>query len=74
MASLDLRLIHRAYASERGRPPFHPEAMVGLYLYGACPGIYASRRLAQACRENVAFMYLVAGARPDFRTIALFRQ
>ncbi len=72
--SLDLRRIHEAYRCERGRPPFHPEAMVGLLLYGACRGIYSSRRLAQACRDNVTFMYLTGRLEPDFHTIAQFRK
>src|SRR3972149_3534122 len=71
---LNLDRIHRDYLCERGRPPFHPEAMAGLLLYGACRSVYSSRRLAQACRDSVAFMYLMANARPDFRTIAAFRK
>jgi len=71
---LDLGTIHQAYRCERGRPPFHPEAMVGLLLYGACRGIYSSRQLAQACRDNVTFMYLTGRLQPDFHTIAQFRQ
>ena len=67
---LDLGAIHRALRSERGRPPFHPKAMVGLLLYGACCGIYASRRLQWACCHDVSFMYLMAGAKPDFHTIS----
>lgn len=74
VAELDLSAIHRAYECARGRPPFHPEAMTGLLLYGACRGIYSSRKLAQACRENVAFMYLMSMDRPDFHTIAQFRR
>src|SRR3990172_5481603 len=71
---LDLRRIHEAYRCERGRPPFHPRAMVGLLLYGACRGIYSSRRLAQACRDHVTLMYLTGRLEPDFHTIARFRQ
>lgn len=71
---LDLTPLHRALRAEKGRPPFHPAAMVGLILYGYCRGVYSSRRLAQACRENVSFMYLTGRAQPDFRTIALFRK
>jgi len=71
---LDLRTIHQAYRCARGRPPFHPEAMVGLLLYGACRGIYSSRRLAQACRDHVTLMYLTGRLEPDFHTIARFRQ
>jgi IS5 family transposase len=48
--------------------------MTGVLLYGACRGIYSSRKLAQACRENVAFMYLMSMDRPDFHTIAQFRR
>ena len=66
VGELDLRRLHDAYRSERGRPPFHPEAMVGLLLYGACRGIYSSRRLQAACAQDVNFMYLLAMARPDF--------
>lgn len=71
---LDLSAIHTAYQAERGRPPYHPQAMVGLLLYGACRGIYSSRRLELACADNVAFMYLTAMTRPDFHTIAVFRK
>jgi hypothetical protein len=74
VAQLDLSCIHAAYRTERGRPPFHPEAMVGLLLYGACRGVYSSRRLQAACRENVNFLYLTDWARPDFHTISSFRK
>ena len=74
IAELDLSRIHADYRAESGRPPFHPQAMAGLLLYGACRGIYSSRKLAQACRDNVAFMYLTAWAQPEFHTIAGFRK
>ena len=74
VAELDFTAFHAAYRVERGRPPFHPQAMVGLLLYGACRGIYASRRLQAACGQDVAFMYLMGTARPDFRTISTFRK
>ena len=74
VAQLDLSEIHTAYRAERGRPPFHPEAMVGLLLYGACRGIYSSRRLQAASRDNVSFLYLTDWARPDFHTISSFRK
>jgi transposase len=74
VAQLDLSEIHTAYRAERGRPPFHPEVMVGLLLYGACRGVYSSRRLQAACRDNVSFLYLTDWARPDFHTISTFRK
>jgi transposase len=71
---VDLESIHSQLRAERGRPPFHPKAMVGLLLYGACRGVYASRRLQWACRHDVSFMYLMGGAKPDFHTISSFRK
>jgi transposase len=71
---LDLGAFHRAYQAERGQPPYHPALMVGLFLYGAARGVYSSRRLAEACRRDVAFIYLVGRAQPDHHTIGEFRQ
>jgi transposase/IS5 family transposase len=71
---LDLAAFFASYAAERGRPPYHPKAMVGLLLYGACRGIYSSRKLEAACGQDVIFMYLMGMARPDFHTIAMFRK
>jgi transposase len=71
---LDLDAFHRAYQCERGRPPFHPAAMVGLLLYGASRGVYSSRRLASACQHDVSFMYLTGQLRPDFHTICEFHK
>jgi transposase/IS5 family transposase len=74
VAHLNLDAIHAAYQTERGRPPFHPQAMVGLLLYGACQGVYSSRRLQAACKRDVGFMYLLGMTQPDFHTIAAFRK
>jgi len=71
---LDLGAIHAGLRAERGRPPYHPQAMVGLLLYGACRGIYSSRRLQSACRQDLSFMYLMGRLQPDFHTICEFRQ
>jgi transposase len=72
--ALDLRLIYRSYKGERGQPPFHPAMMVALLLYAYSQGVYASRRIAQGCEERVDFMAVTGMQKPDFRTIAKFRQ
>jgi transposase len=74
VAQLNLDALHAAYRSARGRPPFHPQAMVGLLFYGACQGVYSSRRLQAACKRDVGFMYLLGMTQPDFHTIAAFRK
>lgn len=74
VGQLDLSAFHDVYRSERGRPPFHPALMVGLYFYGAARRTYSSRRLAEACARDVSFIYLVGRATPDHHTICEFRQ
>lgn len=71
---LDFEAFHRSYRAERGQPPYHPELMAGLYLYGAMRRTYSSRRLAELCQRDVACMYLVGRATPDYHTVGEFRQ
>ncbi len=71
---LDLIEVVAAYSGEKGQPPFDPHMMTALLLYGYCRGVYSSRRIAQACRERVDFMSIVALDPPDFRTISSFRK
>ena len=74
LPTLDLSAFHLAYRAERGRPPFNPEMMLGLLLYGHMRRIRSSRRLAEACRRDVAFIYLAGRATPDFHTVSEFRR
>lgn len=72
---LDLRRFYAAYEDEtRGAPPFDPQMMVCLLLYAYCVGVFSSRKLAQACERNLAFIAIVGEERPDFRTISDFRK
>jgi transposase len=71
---IDLAAITARYDSDRGQPPFDPVMMTALLLYSYCCGIYASRRIAKACRERVDFMSIVAFDPPDFRTVSEFRR
>src|SRR5207344_1780037 len=71
---VDLAEITGTYGSERGQPPFDPTMMTAVLLYSYCCGIYASRRIAKACRERVDFMSIVGFDAPDFRTVSEFRR
>jgi len=72
---LDLRRFYAAYEDEtRGAPPFAPQMMVCLLLYAYCVGVFSSRKIAQACERNLAFIAIVGEERPDFRTISDFRK
>lgn len=74
LPTLDLSAFHARYQAERGRPPYDPEMMLGLLLYGHMRRIRSSRRLAEACRRDVSFMHLAGRATPDFHTISEFRR
>jgi transposase len=72
--TLDLRAIEAVYDEERGYPPYHPQMMVKVLLYGYCTGIYSSRKIARQLVENVPMRFLAAGNQPDFRTVSDFRK
>ena len=72
---LALRRFYAPYEEERrGAPPFAPQMMVCLLLYAYGVGVFASRKIAQACERNLAFLAIVGADRPDFRTISDFRK
>jgi transposase len=71
VSKLDLSRFSARYEEEtRGAPPFAPAMMVCLLLYAYCVGVLSSRKIAQACERNLAFMAMVGQERPDFRTIS----
>jgi transposase len=72
--ALDLRAIEDAYTEERGYPPYDPRMMVGVLLYAYCTGTYSARKIAAKLIDSVAFRFLAAGNRPDFRTLSEFRR
>jgi transposase len=72
---LDLDPFYASYEVEtRGQPPFDPAPLVCLWLYAYAVGVYSSRKIAQACERNLAFLAIVGDDRPDFRTISDFRK
>lgn len=72
---LDLSAFYRYYSTDgRGQPPFSVEMMVTLLVYSYSVGVFSSRKIAAACERNLAFLAIVGGERPDFRTISEFRK
>jgi len=72
---LDLGAIYADYdGSSGGQPPYDPEMMVSLLLYGYCVGLPSSRKLERATYDSVSFRVLSANQHPDHDTIASFRQ
>jgi transposase len=57
---------------ELGRPAYSPKLLLKVILLGYSRGVLGSRRLEAACKENVTFMALSCGIRPDHSTLAGF--
>jgi transposase len=57
-----------------GRPAYHPEVLLKIYIYGYLNRIQSSRRLEREAQRNVELMWLTGRLMPDFKTIARFRK
>src|SRR5450830_186769 len=57
-----------------GRPSYHPEVLLKIYIYGYLNRIQSSRRLEREAQRNVELMWLTNRLMPDFKTIANFRK
>lgn len=55
-----------------GRPAYSPKILLKVVLLGYSRGLLSSRKIEQACKENVVFMALTGGEAPDHSTIAKF--
>jgi transposase/IS5 family transposase len=72
---LDLADIHAHYERElRGYPPYHPQMMVALLVYGYSVGVASSRKIERKTYEDVAFRVIAAGHHPDHTAISEFRR
>src|SRR6202043_2504133 len=60
--------------SATGRPPYHPSAMLKLYIYGYLNRVQSGRRLEREAGRNLEVMWLTRRLFPDHKTIADFRK
>lgn len=70
---LDLSVFDTRFRNdETGATAYDPRILLKIVLYAYSRGIVSSRKIEQACRENVIFMALSADTRSHFTTIADF--
>jgi transposase len=70
---MDMVMFEDRYRNdETGRMAYDPKILLKVVLLGYARGLVSSRKMEQACRENVTFMALACGQRPDHSTIAAF--
>lgn len=73
IAELDLSEIYKQYG-ESGAPPYAPEVLLGLLVYGYATGVFSSRKIEQATHEVLPFRYIAGDMHPDHDTLATFRK
>jgi len=70
---LDLSIFDDRYCNdETGRKAIAPKILIKIVLFGYSRGLLSSRSLEKACSENITFMALACGQKPDHSTIASF--
>jgi transposase len=57
-----------------GNSEYDPKAMMKLLVYGYSYGVRSSRKLERETHQNLAFIWLMGGLRPDHKTIAEYRR
>jgi transposase len=70
--SLDIDALIRRYKGG-GCSSYHPRLLLKLLVYGYLTNQYSSRKIEQAAKQNVYFMWLSAMSYPDHNTINRFR-
>jgi transposase len=70
---VDTSLFGSRYKNDAtGCPAYDPKILLKVILFAYARGIISSRKIEQACRENVTFMALACGQVPDHSTVAAF--
>ena len=57
-----------------GRPPYAPQVLLKLYLYGYLNKVRSSRKLERECSRNIELQWLLQNLAPTYHTIADFRK
>lgn len=56
-----------------GSSSYHPLILLKIVVYGYMTNVYSSRKLEEATKSNIHFMWLAAMNTPDHNTINIFR-
>ena len=70
---LGIEKLMRKYQVGGGTSRYNPVMLTKLFVYGYMTKVCSSRMLAKAVRENIMYMWLAGGQKPDFRTLNRFR-
>src|SRR5262249_59395935 len=71
VAQLDFSKFYARYAAT-GAPPYAPELLFSLLLYGYCAGLFSSRKIEIATYESLPVRFVAGGVLPASGTHATF--
>lgn len=67
--------LYQAYSSTGRKPAVEPKILFKVLTYAYSNNIYSSRKIENACKRDINFMWLLEGNQaPDHSTIARFRK
>lgn len=70
---MDLSVFEARYQNDStGARAIHPQLLLKVILFAYSRGVISSRQIERACCENILFMALSGGYRPDHSTLAHF--
>ena len=70
---IDLSVFEGHYQNDNtGARAIHPKLLLKVILFAYARGMISSRQIERACGENIQFMALSGGCRPDHSTLAHF--
>ena len=74
LEGMDYRKLYQAYSAKGRNPAVDPKTMFKVIVYAYSQNIYTTRKIEQACKRDINFMWLLGGQKaPDHSTIARFR-
>jgi len=75
LEGLNYEALYKAYSSTGRKPAVEPKILFKVLTYAYMNNIYSSRKIENACRRDINFMWLLEGSKvPDHSTIARFRK
>lgn len=72
LESLDISPLLKKYKGG-GTSSYHPKMLLKVLVYAYISNIYSSRKIEEACTQNIHFMWLSGMQKPDHNTINRFR-
>ncbi len=72
LEQMNLMPFYKPYAKE-GRPPYDPNMMLCILIYSYSKGMRSSRKISNACEDEIPLRWITGNIIPNHRAICRFR-